>query len=642
MSIFLIQKKKNNLIFLSNHSEKNIFQTISTKKIKHVNAQQNQNPNSKLQNLTTTNTERPRKKRNTREEEPDPKVPLRFYYFIAQTINSTIFAVIPFILMIIMIKYNHKRVGIKSSQISYFNLSLLIFMLANAISTVLLNTSGEIGQFTFTSAVYFILDIVRLLLNGYVMYLTCHMTDNEIVLIDGYNSLNNTNESFRDSFLSITQMGEEELSKHDYFICKINKKQTIGDQGEYAHEFTVVFKPFVYHLRQSAFLSDSLNSSRRKSSVQILDKKQSESTMSRNTPKNSFDQGHAGEIHQVSLNMSFDVIHPRPRISSFANYMKEIVNKLEKTPKQIGEFVTQLLQLRHCETENFKFFQDTIGTEVDLEELELFLNKFMNQTYKTSVQISKGCHTLNQIKTFLNLEYDLEVPNLVAEFSLRMEFPFYFCPTTELFQKLFPRFLVTGLHSATNTLQIKIMNTSNQQIYRLERSLKSITALMQKIHSNIPQLNFSNLHSEKKRKEIVYLLHVLLNEITNTEDLSQFLGAKIEPILLLDLKIPEILTQFESLGDLSDPENVVYIISVQCRDINHQKSIKRNRYHFEVLSNHLFSKFCDLRYRINMSRIFDSGYVKEYLDGLIRDPNVWRSIEFQLFMDMAALDFEAI
>lgn len=544
-----------------------------------------------------------------------------------------------------MIKYNHKKVGIKSSQISYFNISLLVFMLANAVFTILLNTAGEIGSMSLASAIFFILDVSRLLLNCVVLYLTHQMPDNEIHLMTGYDSQEHTNNnSFRDSFVSISQLGEEELSKHDYFVCTIAKKQVLSEEGQYAHEISVIFKPFVYHLRQSAYLCDSLNNSRRKSSANMNGEGRTGLTnLSQNLiheSKESLKVCSSGEIHQVSLNMSFDVIHSRPRLSSFGNYMKEVVNQLKKTPEEIGKFVTRILELANAETQNYKFFMDTSGLDVDLEELELFLNKFVNQMYKSSIQINRGCLTLNEIKTFLDIEYDCDVLNLVPEFSLRMEFPFSFCPSPTLFQKLFSKFLVTGLHPSTSNFQLKIMNTSDQRIYRLERSIKDFTTLLKVLHPNVSSLNFSSLHSEKKKKQMVYLLQLLLNEITDSKILSTFLGAAIQPQISLGFNIPQISTSFETIGDLSDPENVLYFITVQCTDLRHHKLIRRNRYHFEVLSNHLVSKFNDAQYRIDMSRIFDLEYVKGYLEGLIRNSEVWSSIEFQLFIEIAALDFE--
>ena len=528
-------------------------------------------------------------------------------------------------------------------------------MCLNALFTLLMRTSEDNDKKTHgvvQMIIFLVLDLARMACNLLIVYFGHQMPDNEIS-DTFYKNLSQTNRSERtDSFSTILDPEEDLDDSENYFICKIEKKQAFHQKGYFFHEFSVIFKPAIYHQYQSRYQSRSL----------LLVQNQSDSRKIQEDNLKNLNQKKLTSPAEISIDQSFDLLNFRKKSQRYSDFQKLVTKQLQKRPEEIFDFVHKLKELGNPEVKEIEFFNDINDEDVNLDVLETFLNYFMNQTYKTSVQLRQGSPTLESIKSFLDLDYDCEIPNLIDGFSLHMEFPLIFFPEKSFFKKIFTRFLITEISilEATRQVRLSVLDRVNNKVYTTTRKVEEIISLLRSVHRDYKSLDLSYLSSEKKRQQLVYLLHMILNEIRDSSKLSKFLEEQISLQPELSYHLPDFELQIIQKGsyhlgftikeqgrsttmseeDSILKESALFEIRVEFRGSSEFKMIKRSQEHFEVLANHLVSKFGDNRYAVKKSWFKEVGSLKQYLICLMQDKKVWGSIEFQMFMKVLKSDFD--
>ena len=579
------------------------------------------------------------------DSDQDP-VPLKFYYFLLQTINSTLIASVPFVLLVLMIRNNHSKVGINYSKIKYFNLILLVYMVLNSAFTIIMKTCDCTHVPFFKSykvIVFLILDFLRVCCNCLILYLGHKMPDSEISQMFYQNLTDST--SISDKHTSMSS-GLDDFEEQEYFACRIEKKQTYHADGFFFHEFSVIFKPRVYRRKQSQYMTQSITDKR------FLD--QLNTSLSRGPPLDN--------ALARSLSLSFEGFSLTRRDQNFSEYMHEVTKQLNKRPEDIRAFAAGLSGLDNSIVNEYEFFSDIGSEDLDLDQLEKFLNRFMNQTYKVSSQIQNSCSTLNAVKSFLQLDYDAQIPNLVDGFSLRIDFPGAFCPEKKFFEKLFSHYLVLKLKldESKTHLRLEILNRARNQTFQVRRRVEDFVDFVQRLYPSIESVNQVCLSSEKKCKQMVYLLNVALNELRNQALVSEFVGSQFAGVSELPFTLPQfevtlLLRSMDKVERRTTTESIEgpnakaepaqnkkirnFEISVVSDTSLKVMKIERNVEHFQVLSNHLAAKFRTDEFNVKKRDLEETSKLQAYLSRLVRSKQCWESIEFQLFLKIAKVDF---
>jgi hypothetical protein len=526
-------------------------------------------------------------------------------------------------------------------------------MLLNATFTVVLKTSENTAKATqgiVEMTIFLVLDLSRMICNLIIVVLGHRMRSNEIPDMF-YKNLSNSNPTERSNSFSTMVDPEEDLNEpHKYFICNIEQTQTFHENGYFFHAFSVIFKPSNFQRKHSRYLSQSLIRSRTE-------------TENSNEPRKSGDSlNQSWSPLQESLNKSFELINPKKRLDDYSEYLKEITKELQKTPHDIATFAKDLELLDNPLIRDFEFFNDIENEDLNLKNLEDFLNTFMNQTYKVSSHIRNTCPTLNCVKVFLELNFDHEMPSLLTQFSLQVDFPHVFIPNRAFFKKVFTRFIITEIKifESKKKVELRVLNRQNQKFYFLRKEASDIFNLLQTVHPYQKSIDMSHLSSEKKQTQLVSILHILLNEIEEINKLSRFLGeeVKVDPPASFSLPKFQVQVTRKSSSFKEDPLNVqdadqnevtlfgkrpvVFEVKV-CSDMTSGLILlERTQTHFEVLANHLVSRFGDDKFSVKKRMFQEPQNVKKYLLFLMTNKEVWKSVEFQLFLQIARSDFSTI
>ena len=542
-----------------------------------------------------------------------------------------------------MIKQIKRKYTKLHSKIKYFNLSLLFVMIFNVVFTLFLRTPKSSGKKTLWEVemvTYLVLDLARMLCNLLIMWIGKNLPNYDA----GEVFLTDPKESLLTKTTAKSKLEVEENIDEKYFACEIKTDKVTPENEHSFYEFSVVFKPLVYQHWQLEFISMS--------------------TINNEEENITFDEGKnllndmktSNRSNEKYINRSIDLFFSPSKGNRCNDYNMEIKKILQKESSKILDFINEIIKIGNPKVLEYEFFDEIDTNALDLENLQIFLNFFMNETHKFPEKYRPFCRTLNSIKTFLELDHKEYIPNLLNRFSLYMEFPIVFSPNKDLFRKIFNRFLITkiSIDDETEEVKLRVLDKFSEKRYKTKMKLTEIFKYLQRLHPFQTSIDFTDLFSEKKQQQIMYLVQMLLNEMQDSSVLSSYLGEEIKQEPELDFVLPKFEMEvslttpprktndffFQDLDPNFNAKNVTwYKIKVKFEGKTGFVLIERSEEHFTVLSDHLLSRFNKNKYQILNFSLQSVTYVQEYLTKLVKNKQVWKSIEFQLFMNIARTEF---
>lgn len=531
-----------------------------------------------------------------------------------------------------MILINYFKIGLKKKKFSYFFLTVTIYMLFDTVMSFVLKTCDCTHVPSFKSykvLVFTFFDLARSALCLGAYCLSKRLTDDYLAQITSRETFLEDSLNITDSLLSVSfdnsHWKDSDKNKNN-FMCQIDKTEKIDSEGVFCHNISFIFKPKLF--KESFNILDSSDNNLRTS------------LLNKNTD-------------QHSIHLSDDYSNILKRKDSYGDCLNELGKEILKTPLDLKKFASVIQNQNNSIVEEFNFFNDFNENDLNLQELEDFLNKFMNDTYKSGFKFGNSYLILEKIIEFLELDSEQQFVNFVENFSLRINFPKEFSIDSELFNKLFLKYSISGLSyiNKNKTVKFTILNKIQNKVFTFKKSVKELNLFILNVYPLLGKINTSNLYIEKKQNQLVHLMNIVINEFDKSnsevksvlEFVSQdFLEIPFEvPFFELEVHIlnPSILNPNLKSNSKENQNNISYEIFIKNLKYGIENRIFRKGSHLRVLSNHLTIKFRKDDYEIWQKKMNEKEYISSYMRKLLSTKECWNSIEFQLFWGICKTDF---
>jgi hypothetical protein len=312
--------------------------------------------------------------------------------------------------------------------------------------------------------------------------------------------------------------------------------------------------------------------------------------------------------------------------------------EIYKTEEEIKNFCMKLQSFYFNKFEEVDLLDNIDNSRVDLSNMEILVNKIMNEV-RSSLLIDEKMEQLsNCIMKFLEIDHlskntKVWMPGIFLLIDFHSEYNLLEDQT----EKLFPNLRATAIKRVDplNVFHINIFNSKTDLSIVLKKSLSQIESFVQKVFENL--VLPSNTQHANFEKEIRNILNVCLNENPNKFQVGCFLGmSDFAHQVLASFKFDfsfEVVSfygqenmnlQYKIIVELSSTKTVVHEII---------RSVK----HFNTFSNHLGLRLPQ-HDKFKPDQFGDSHYLKHWLQKVLQLPTIWKLSETKLFFELHDLD----